>query len=448
MVLRLKLNKTNKDNKIFLYREWLPVAIICTLIIVGNLYRSAPVLIAATAMITIAILRSDIADAFYWALFLVPNIRMLDLLGVEYLVNVMMALPLVVYFLKRGIHKVSAVALVGGMVLLAMELLHDAVLNDMRNLINIGGWVLNFVLCVLLTTDSTVELSKDDVFSALSTGVIMSAAMFFFSGEESVMHIMETLEEDTRLQAFAGDPNAYSLYTTLAIACVLSVRGRDIYKFINLALLVGIGLMTASKMGLITITIELFLIFIQAFNRNKENKAVRKFAGWALAGVVGLAVAFRDYLAIVIRNFFRRSGADELQSIDLNKFTTGRSGIILEYLGILGRDLVCLLFGYGFNYHQFAGQSRGAQAHNTYMDLLLSWGLIGTAIFLFILCLWIKDFLRVRQIRRISIAQHIPLITLLITFMALSCLSASMFPFVLAVAFIQWIPGFEKRETV
>lgn len=435
----------NKENRIFMTREWLSLLIMGVLVTVGNLYESVPMLMAAAVFITFTILRSDVANAFYWALVLVPNLRMLDIIGVEYLVNVMMALPLVVYLLRCGIRRLSAVALLGGIVLLLMEVLHDAVLNDMKNLINIGGWVLNFVLCILITVDSRVELSVDDVFSALSAGIIMSMVMFLLSNAESVAHILETLESDNRLEAFADDPNAYSLYAVLAIACVVNVRGHNIYKFVTVVVLIGIGLLTASKMGLLTILIELFLIFLQVFGRNKENKKLRKFLGWSFAGVATLAIWLRDYVKLIIRNFFRRAGTADLQSLDMGRFTTGRSVILADYFEILGTNAMCLLFGYGFNYNKHLNQAREAIAHNTYMDLILTWGILGAIVFVGIIYLWIKDFVQHRGIQKIRFVQHIPLITMLITFMALSCLSASMLPFVLAVAFIQWLPDIKKE---
>lgn len=440
MVLRLKIRKDNLQNRIFLRREWPWVAIICALITYGNYVESAPVLLAAAVVIAITILRSDVSNAFYWALFLVPNIRMLDLVGVTFLVNLLMAVPLIGYLFKSGMKRLSAVAVLGGIALLVMEFIHDAWLNDLENVVNIGGWILNFMLCVMITTDARIKISKNDVFSALSTGIIMSAVMYLLVSGESVLHIVETLESNTRLEAFANDPNAYSMYTALAIACLINVRGHSIYKFGTLLVLVGIGLLTASKMGLITIVVELVLIFLQIFTRNRENKAIRRFAGWALAGIAGMAIILRDYVEIIVRNFVRRAGSEDLQELNMNRFTTGRWGLVMDYFEILGTDAICLLFGYGFAYHKHVGAFGMNVSHNTYLDLVLTWGILGTGIFLFILYMWIRSFLRARQIRKIGLAQYIPLITLLITFMALSCLSASMFPFVLAVAFIQWLP--------
>lgn len=446
MVLRLKTRKQDVNNRIFLSREWPWVAIICALVTYGNLYQSKMVLLAAAAVIAISMLRSNTANAFYWALFLVPNIRMLDLVGVKYLVNIIMAVPLVTYFIRCGTRRLSLVALLGGFLLFAMELAHDVMLNNMMNIINIGGWVLNFMLCIMVTVDPRVKLSKDDVFSALSTGVIMSAVMYLNSYNITVRYIVDMLERNIRLEAFASDPNAYSMYTVLAIACVINVRGRRIYRFVALALLVGLGLLTASKMGLITIVIELALIFLQIFIQNKENKEVRKFACGALAGVTALAIVLRDYVELFIRNFSRRTGTDDMESVDLDRFTSGRWGIVLDYFEILSSDPICLLFGYGFNYRQHFNGIRINYSHNTYLDLVLTWGVLGTVIFLFILYLWIRDYVWARGIQRIRFVQHIPLITLLITFMALSCLSASMFPFVLAVAFIQWLPAENDQD--
>lgn len=446
MVFRLKRNQEELQNRIFLHRQWPTLLVICALVVFGNMYSSGLLLIAAMLCVVIAIFSSDVANAFYWALFLVPNIRMLDPLGVSFLANVMMALPLLVYFLQYGIRKVPAIALIGFFVLLAMELLHDAVLNDMRGLINIGGWALNFMLCFLVTLDPRVGLKSDDTFSAFSTGIIMSAVMCLLSGSASVAEIIDNLNYNARFSAFANDPNYYSLYICLTMACVLNVRGYNIYKFIVLALLTAIGLLTASKMCLLMMAFIFVLLFVQVFNNSRENRGNQKFLLWSTAGMVGLAIAARDYIGVFVENFFRRAGLGENQALDMGQLTSGRSWIMAEYIEILGRNLVCLLFGYGFTYHSYLGQSDGAGAHNTYLDLILSWGIVGVVIFAVIVYLWTKHYRISRNIRKLSAVKLIPLLILLINFVDLSCLAAGMFPFVIAVALIQWLPDHNTEE--
>ena len=437
-------NPTN--NKIFLQREWLSLVIVFALVVAGNTLSSSAILLAAAAFVAFCIVRSDIPNAFYWALFLIPNIRMLDGIGITFIANALMALPLIVYFIRTGATKIYEVALIGGVSLCIMELIHDMVLCNLSNLISILAWTINVVLCILVTVDSSVKISKDDVFSALSTGIIMSSAMYLASGLTTLSQIITYLDYGERFTAFADDPNYFSLYICLTIACILSVNGRSLYKFGVLLLLVAIGFLTASKMCIILMVIEFILIFIQVFNNSIASRKNRRFILFASIGLIITLFIFRDYVEIFMQNFLRRLGQENGQKINFEIMTTGRTEIFKDYLKILFNNPVCLLLGYGFNYHLFLGQAEGKGAHNTYLDLPLSWGILGTALFILITYYWVKTYKKTRKIKKSAFINRIPLIILLLNFFDLSCLSASMFPFVISIAIIQLLPNSRTKR--
>lgn len=434
------------DNRVFLQREWISLAIVFCLVVLGNRTSSTALLALGALFISFCILKSDVSNAFCWALFLVPNIRMLDGIGITFVVNVMMALPLIVYFFRMGFRRLSAVALLGSLTLCILELFHDAALSNLGNVVTIIGWSLNMFLAILVTLDSRVEISKNDIFSALSTGIIMSAVMYLSTGIISFSRFLQNINRGARFSAYADDPNYYSLYICLTIACILNVTCTNIYKLGTMFLLVGIGLLTASKMCILLMVFEFVLIFIQIFNNHRENQRNKKFI---LSLLIGLAVALfvlRDYIILFANNFLRRLGDIGNSSFDLDRLTSGRFTIIVEYLEILFNDFVCFFVGYGFNYHLFLEQSSRKGAHNTYLDVMLAWGIVGTVILIIILYYWIKIFRKSRKLQKIEFIKRIPLIVLLINFLDLSCLSASMFPFVIAVVMIQCIPT--NRETL
>jgi len=439
LVYRLK-SLSNMDNRIFLQREWISLAIVFCLVVFGNRTSSAGVLALAAVFISFCILKSDISNAFCWALFLVPNIRMLDGIGITFTVNAMMALPLIVYFFRMGFRKLSAVALLGSVSLCIMELFHDAALANLENVVTIIGWSLNMFLAIIVTVDSRVNISKNDIFSALASGIIMSAVMYLSSGRTSILLFLENLYRGARFSAFADDPNYYSLYICLTIACILNVTGKSIYKFCITLLLVGIGLLTASKMCILLMVFEFVLIFLQIFNNHKDNRDNKKFIVALSIGLLSGLIILRDYVIVFANNFIRRLGDLAGNSFDLDRITSGRMTIVMEYLEILFNDFVCFFAGYGFNYHLFLDQSSRKGAHNTYLDLILAWGIVGVIIFIIILYYWIKIFKKSRNIQKIEFIKRIPMIVLLINFLDLSCLSASMFPFVIAVVMIQCIP--------
>lgn len=439
LVCRLESLKKN-ENKIFLQREWISIAIIFILVTIGNNSASTSILMIAAVYIAFTILRSNVSNAFYWSIFLIPNIRMLDGTGISFLVNALMALPIVVCFIRLGVRKLPKIAVIGSFFLFMMESMHDMLLCNLGNIVNIIAWSINLFLCIEISVDSRVKLSKNDVFSALSTGIIMSAAMFFIAGLETISHIIETMDSGTRFAAFADDPNYYSLYICLAIACILNVSGNELYKFSTMLLLVSIGLLTASKMCFILMIIEFIMIFTQVFSNNLENKKNKKFIFASIFGLIAVMIVAKEYVSIFVQNFIRRMGQNSNRGIDLESLTTGRSRIFMEYINILSTNWKCLLFGYGFSYHLFLGISTGHGAHNTYLDIILSWGLLGTILFIYVIVCWIRSYKRTRNIYMTSTINRIPLWILLINFFDLSCLSASMFPFVITIVIIQWLP--------
>ena len=440
LVFQVGLLKNN-ENKVFLQKEWISITIIYFLVTIGNRWASGYMLMVAALCIAFIIMRSSVPNAFYWAIFLIPNIRMLDGTGISFLVNVLMALPIIVYFIRLGVGKLSKIAIFGTLLLFMIEFLHDILLCNLGNLITIIAWSLNIFLCMQFTIDSRVNLSKSDVFSAFSSGIIMSAVMYFSAGLETISNIIETMSSGTRFAAFADDPNYYSLYICLAIACIFNVSGKGVYKFIKMLLLVSIGLLTASKMCLLLMTLEFIMIFAQIFSNNSEIKKNKKFISVSMIGLLSMLITARDYVNVFVQNFIRRMGQSSNQAIDLETLTTGRSRIFMEYINILINDWKCLVFGYGFSYHLFSGISTGHVAHNTYLDLFLAWGLLGTILFLIVLVGWMSSYRRTRNIHKTSFINRLPLWILLINFFDLSCLSASMFPFVITIPLIQWLPS-------
>lgn len=436
----LQKSSSEIHNKMFVQREWISLVLIFVLVVLGNRTSSAAILILAAAFVSFCILKSDIANAFYWVLFLVPNIRMFDGIGISFIVNAIMALPLVVYAFRAGIRRVPAIALLGSICLGTMELFHDAAFNDFTHAVTIMGWILNLLLAMLITVDSKIKFSKDDIFSAFSTGIIMSAVMYLLANNISIMYILERMNRGLRLAAYADDPNYYSLYICLAIASILNVTGKNVYKFCVMFLLVGIGFLTASKMCIMLMAFEFVLIFLQLFSKRKESRNNKRFIAAMSSGLILGLIVLRDYVQLFLNNIVRRMGNINTESFDLDKLTSGRFTILMEYLDILGNDLICFLFGYGFHYHLLLDQSSKKGAHNTYMDLILAWGLLGTIIFVLILFWWSKTFKQSRNIQKVEFMKKIPMIVLLINFLDLSCLSAGMFPIVIAVVMIQCLP--------
>lgn len=445
MVARTKVEKVDfrnfirqNKNDLFLLKNLISIAVIFTCVVLG--YRvSTLFLLGAVVLIAISILFTDVENAFYWSLFLVPNIRMFDGLGITFIVNALMALPLVVYFIKGGKKSFNELIFIGIIVMFLIELLHICAYGSYSKIVNLVGWILNFYLCMTISIDKDVKLTSNNIFSALSTGAILSAGMYVLSGFDSISHVLNGIMEGVRFEAFADDPNAFSIYVCLAFACIINVKKHYIYRFINLIILIFLGFLTGSKMCvLLIVAILASYVFILLFDKDKANK---KFALFMLITIGIIGIICKDYVDLFIGNFLRRLGG---AGADLNTITTGRSGLFVEYVNIFVDDLTCFFVGKGFQYPSRLPQSSFKYSHNTYLDVLLSWGIIGTIVFVIVIGFWIYLYKKNRNINKLTFSRVLPLIILLAGFMSLSYFSANVFPLVLAVAFLQWIENKEK----
>ncbi len=438
MVIQQELSKRGQSEDTFFRRKWIEIIIFALLVVLGNRV-SLSIHIFAVVFVSVCMLKSGIEDAFCWSLLLIPNIRVFDSLGYTFIINILLAVPLLVYFFRRRLSQIYKPVL-GAVVLFVLELLHELVLGNTNEVVNLIAWTLNFVLCITITMDCTIQIKKENVFSALATGVILSAGMYMISKGITVFEMVSSMNTGSRLYAYANDPNYYSLYICLAIAYIICIDGKTIIRIAMLLLLTGVGLLTASKMCMIMMLLEYAVFFLQLLKQDKVGRKNRKFVFYLFFVSCLVALLLSDYITMVVENFVRRMGLATGGVADLNRITTGRLDIVSEYIDILSKNIKCFIFGYGFSYNNFLGQTTGHVAHNTYLDIILSWGMSGVIIFIIVIYCWLYSYCKVRNIQRVRMTTMLPVFILLLGFLALSCLSAGMFPFVVTIAIVSWLP--------
>jgi len=175
------------------------------------------------------------------------------------------------------------------------------------------------------------------------------------------------------------DPNTYSFYNLLVSTIILNdiICGKSSYYnklfLIFAAIIIYItGFLTLSKTYVIVSILILFIYFIINFNSFKKICLLLGFIF-----IIYLLFINIDYLNAIVVNMIYRFELGMLKG-DL---TTGRTYIYMHYLRHLSQDTRVLLFGYGlFGYRRFFTFS----PHNSYIEILSAWGLIGVSIFLLI----------------------------------------------------------------
>lgn len=385
---------------------------------INNLFLYISPIFAAVILLT-----CDTERGFYFSIFLIPNIRILDGLGVSFIVNLILAIPLIKYCLdKKGL--LNVFALFSAICLFFIEFLHIAVLGNYSNLPSTLSNLLGMFFCMSISLDTSVNLELETTWFYLSGGVIFSALAYMISHISYLQNIVQQVVNNNRFEGYASDPNYYSLYISLSIA-ILFVFNRFKFKhYLILFALIIIGLLTASKMFLLLIIFILFTGLSYNILISNNRKRRRIFFITVTLIIVGIII-FNGYLLMFYDNFIRRAGLLNAE-LNIDQLTSDRTMILREYIAILLNNPMAILFGYGFQYHLYITDSFMLGAHNTYFDIILAWGVIGGCLTLGIYYFWFIKFRRKWKLSKLFI-NYLPFYVLLIALFGLSCLSATMF---------------------
>lgn len=407
-----------------------PVVFI-VLCMLGN-YISKLFLYAAFISVIVEIILNPLEDAFCFSFFLIPSIRILDGTGISFLVNLLIALPLVKYIVRNGL-RFSAKVLKFAVLFLIIIAAHDICLRDFSRLASECCWLMSYMMCAIVIENS-LFVDKRKIGEYFALGIIGSAVAYLVTHQAYTKVLFDYIMDGGRFEAYADDPNYYSLYICLTVAILLSSRKKNVAYLLYTVALVVVGFLTASKMCMILmILIVLFTVvfyIVQSNTRRSDLKFIRKL----LALIVIALIYCRNLIVKFINNLFSRAGLSN-GSLNLNSLTTGRSTIFLNYITILHNNILALVFGAGFSYNNYLGEATGHAAHNTYLEFVLCWGLIGAFILVGSFYELFGGYFSKFKSNR-GLTEWIPMIILGLNFLDLGCMSATMFWWVLTAAVI------------
>lgn len=391
-------------------------------------------LFIAFGIAIITIMTSRIEESFCFSFFLIPNIRILDGMGASFFVNILVVLPIFKYLFLNN-WKLSRITWLGTFLFLIIEGTHIALLNYFNNAPSEMCWLLAFILCSSIICDEKICITKANIVYYFSIGIVGTAIVYMMCNLDYTRNIIDEVIDGSRFKAYADDPNFYSLYICLTISMIMSIHNKDRKYFFIIAILSCIGFLTASKMCFLMMCFVIFsTVLIQIMSYKTENKD-HKFVFKLLALIAVAIVLLNELVVKLITNLLSRAGILGSSSIDIAKVTTGRSTIFDNYIDILSSNIIALIFGYGFVYSNYIGEENGHGAHNTYLDFILSWGIVGSIILVYIVVSLYKDY-TLKNREKLGLIEHLPIIVLLLNFADLGCLSATMFWFVLSAAII------------
>lgn len=384
---------------------------------------------------------SSVEENFYITLFLIPNIRILDPIGPSFLVNLLMAVPLVLYYFKNPKRKIYPIALIAVLVFAVYEYSHSMMLGYIDGLISTVSCFLGMYYCVTVSLDDDAKITTRESAVYIMAGVLSSALAYMMVHLEFTANIISEVVDGNRFHAYAGDPNYYSLYICVALAMFFTLNTYKLYDFVFMLLTVAVGLLTASKTCLVIMAFIMVVgLLLKLLTQRRQGKFVA-----AMVAIFGVAcIAARNFIVSMVKNFIGRLGITS-SGMSLDKITTGRFSIATYYFELLMQNYVVLLFGSGMSYNIFLGAEKNYEAHNTYLDVILSWGLIGVVMMIIFFVAWLNKYYRIHK-RSKSLIVYMPIVVLMAWLMTLSCLSATSFWWVVTVVIMATSETEQHRE--
>lgn len=241
--------------------------------------------------------------------------------------------------------------------------------------LNIGQFIYPMLLMLLIFVCQNAK-KKDykryvDYFLA---GFIISAIIGFFKDQipliqnildSDILYIdgVETSMNIIRYSGLSYDPNFFALIDCILIAVLLVSETRmNFIKLMTICFLVVVGLFTFSKSYVILLGIIVIIFAL-------KNKKMLKTMFIVLIGGSCLLLAEKysnlSLLSLIEARFSSANGVNDL--------TTGRTEIWTEYIRYIFGNAKCLFWGDGFNTF-----SLRKAAHNTYIDFIYRFGIVGT----------------------------------------------------------------------
>lgn len=275
-----------------------------------------------------------------------------------------------------------------------------------------NSYILFFALLLifpLITREKNRQYDFYDLTLFFSVGIIIAALTSrFLVVFPTISRFIEMHSYQTyfRHAGFYGDPNFYSAHITAAMAGIMVLISRknqfkrQILLTVMLVLLTYCGLISFSKtFVLIAISLVLLWIIHMLFQNGKVSAKLLTILSASVAGIFILSsTVFSELIDVVIGRFIDSAGS-------LSDFTTNRTDIWLDYFFELTNNPLLLLFGKGYTsivLHFWA-------SHNTIIQIIYQFGVVGTIFFL----LWFWSYAKL-VLKSIKIKMFLPVMVLLI----------------------------------
>lgn len=264
--------------------------------------------------------------------------------------------------------------------------------------------------------------------------VVLSSAVAEFFPQKALLYNRISVDSTfvefkyARFKGLQNDPNYYnaSLVISLLSLCYLFIKKQIGLSFFPLSVIcIYFGFLTYSKSFFLLLLIWFAVVVFYSFKKK------RYALGGLLLGISAVAIAF----------IF--SGKVQLINVLMNRFTdasgatSGRTDIWPMFIRHFIENPMVLLFGNGFESLIFQTHA----AHNTYIDLIYYFGIVGTVLLLPLILISFRQ----NKMYHKQTFSYIFLGFIMMIYFFLSGITLCEFPFVLFLVFM-FFNSDEKRE--
>lgn len=239
------------------------------------------------------------------------------------------------------------------------------------------------IFCLFFACGLYEETGRELYIRYFVFGLLISSILGLFKSYTRLNLVMDAdyltankWNDTVRFSGLSFDANFYSLICLTGIISLLFDGNRGNQKISPwlICSFVAFGLLTYSKSFFICVILSLA---IALFNSDKNTKKV--FCEVTIALAV-LSLIFRNKVTDIFSMLSKRFN----QASDLNGFTSGRTDLWENYISAIFKSFDSLIGGNGFGYSGFKA------AHNTFLEILYKFGILGALIDVLFVLLCIK----------------------------------------------------------
>lgn len=288
-------------------------------------------------------------------------------------------------------------------------------------------WMIIFTYGICINADKNFINDFKQNICVFYIGTIYSVILGFLVGSQNSFYTNS--EKIGRLQGVSGDPNWLSMICTILILSILNIMVKENkitkkYIFMTISLII-IGIGTLSRTYILINILIVSIVFMNSIIKYNPKIIKGIIVGFIVLMVIIITIP--EIKVYTITMIERISFAGNMED-----FTGYRSTIQHEYISTINSSTVNFLKGYGITGYM-RNMKMDSGPHNTYIEIISAWGIIGFIIFIsLIISLIINE--KYNLSKRIDIYSILPIIAMGLFIIALQSVAKATSVFIIYIA--------------